>query len=224
MKNTTLEYNEEERLKALRRYEILDTPEDGSFNRLTKLAAKIFNVPIAIITLVDTDRIWFKSRFGVDVAQIGTEPGLCTSAILSDEVYVIENAIEDPRSLTNPLVVSEFGLRFYAAAPLQTMDGYNLGTICLIDKKQRYLTEPQKETLKELAAIAMDEIEIRLAARKAARSTEQLLQATRSHLQDTALEIAKVPLANRSESLTNIATSSRELVRHIEGFLEELPE
>lgn len=217
----TIDHKEEERIKVLRRYEILDTPEDDSFNRLTMLAAKIFNVPIAIITLVDTDRIWFKSKYGLEVDAIGTEPGLCTSAIMSDDVYIVENALEDPRTLTNPLVASEFGLRFYAGAPLQTIDGYNLGTMCLIDKKQRYLTQSQQETLKQLAAIAMDEIEIRLSARKAARKVNQLLDATKSHLQDTALEIARIPVASRSEGLNNIADSSREIVRHIEAHFRE---
>lgn len=221
MKNMVLGYTEEERMKVLKRYEILDTPEDGSFNRLTMLAAKIFNVPIAIITLVDTDRIWFKSKYGVDVDAIGTEPGLCTSAIMSEDVYIVENALEDPRTLANPLVVSEFGLRFYAGAPLQTMDGYNLGTMCLIDKKQRYLTLSQQETLKQLAAIAMDEIEIRLSARKAARQVNQLLDATKSHLQDTVTEIAKLPTAARSEGIANIAASSKEIIHHIEDYLTE---
>jgi len=217
----TLNYIEEERVKVLKRYEILDTPEDGSFNRLTTLAAKIFNVPIAIITLVDTDRVWFKSKYGVEVDAIGTEPGLCTSAIMSDEVYIVENALEDPRTLANPLVVSEFGLRFYAGAPLQTMDGFNLGTMCLIDKKQRYLTLSQQETLKQMAAIAMDEIEIRLSARKAARQVNQLLDATKSHLQDTITEIAKLPTTASSEELANIASSSKEIVHHIDDYLSE---
>ena len=157
------------RLQVLRRYEILDTPEDGSMNRLAALAAKVFSMPIAIISLVDEDRIWFKSRHGLETTQIDRDPGLCSSAILSDEVYIVEDARNDPRTLTNPLVAGDFGLRFYAAAPLQTHDGYKLGTFCLIDQKQRYLNENQKLILQDMAAIAMDEIELRLAARQAAQ-------------------------------------------------------
>ncbi len=108
---------EAQRIAALRQFELLDTPTDGSFDDLTALAAKIFNVPIAIISLVDVDRIWFKSHHGLEIAQIDRHPGLCASAILSDEVYLVEDAKNDPRCLANPLVAGDFGLQFYAAAP-----------------------------------------------------------------------------------------------------------
>ncbi|MBT2557416.1 GAF domain-containing protein [Hymenobacter sp. ISL-91] len=170
------------RLQALRRYNILDTPQDGSLNRLAELAARVFNMPIAIISLVDEDRIWFKSRHGVDAEQIDRGGGLCDSAILSDEVYIVENARNDPRTLTNPLVAGEFGLQFYAAAPLRTHDGYRLGTFCLIDQKQRYLNENQKLILQDMAAIVMDEIELRLAARQAAQENERQLHELRQQL------------------------------------------
>ena len=129
------------RLAVLKRYDILDTPQDGSLNRLTALAARMFNMPIAIISMVDEDRIWFKSHHGLDAEQIDRGGGLCDSAILSEDVYIVEDARQDPRTLTNPLVVGEMGLRFYAAAPLATQDGHNLGTFCLIDQKPRYLTK-----------------------------------------------------------------------------------
>ena len=124
---------ESNRLQALKRYEILDMPPEGNFDRITLLASKVFNVPIAIVSLVDEDRIWFKSSQGLgDVNEIGKSPGLCASAILSDEVYLVEDARNDPRSLANPLVTGAFGLEFYAAAPLKTQDGHNLGTFCAI--------------------------------------------------------------------------------------------
>ncbi len=170
------------RLKALNRYAILDTPEDGSMNRLAGLAAKVFNMPIAIISLVDEDRIWFKSRHGLDADQIDRGGGLCDSAILSDEVYIVEDARRDPRTLANPLVAGDFGLRFYAAAPLQTHDGYKLGTFCLIDQKQRYLNESQKLILQDMAAIAMDEIELRLAARLAAQKNDRQMAELKQEL------------------------------------------
>jgi GAF domain-containing protein len=156
---------EKERVQTLKRYEILDTPADGTFDRLAALASKIFNVPIAIISLVDHDRIWFKSHEGLDINEIDRTPGLCSSAILSDELYIVEDARKDPRTLANPLVAGEFGLQFYAAAPLKTKNGFNLGTFCLIDKKKRYLNTQQQQMLEDLAAIVMDEIELRLAAR-----------------------------------------------------------
>lgn len=156
---------EKERLQILNRYDILDTPADGSFDRLTALAAKIFNVPIAIISLVDHDRIWFKSHEGLDINEIEKKPGLCASAILSDDIYIVEDARKDPRTLANPLVAEDFGLQFYAAAPLKTKQGFNLGTFCIIDKQKRYINSDQQEILKDLAAIVMDEIELRLSAR-----------------------------------------------------------
>ena len=156
---------ESNRLSALHRYEILDTPADGNFDRITSLAAKVFNVPIAIVSLVDEDRIWFKSHHGLDISQIDKSPGLCASAILSDDIYLIEDARQDPRSLANPLVTGEFGLQFYAAAPLKTHDGYNLGTLCIIDQRQRYINSEQQILLRQMAEIVMSEMELRLAAR-----------------------------------------------------------
>lgn len=173
---------ESSRLKALKRYEILDTPAEGNFNRLTLLASRIFNVPIAIISLVDEDRIWFKSSQGLAINEISRDPGLCASAILSDEIYLIEDARNDPRSLANPLVSGEFGLQFYAAAPLRTHDGFNLGTFCVIDKKKRYLNTDQQKWLRQMADIVMHEMELRLAARLQTREYERRILALEKQL------------------------------------------
>lgn len=162
---------EKMRLEVLRKYEILDTPPDGSLNKMTEMASRIFNVPIAIVSLVDEDRVWFKSRHGLDVEEVGTEPGLCASAIISDEVYVVEDARKDPRTLTNPLVAGEFGLQFYAAAPLRTEDGFNLGTFCVIDTKQRFFSEEQRQVLKDFADLTMDWINLRMEARNLVKDT-----------------------------------------------------
>ncbi|WP_367871764.1 ATP-binding protein [Luteolibacter sp. Populi] len=155
-----------DRIAALRRYEILDTPPDGSFDGITALAAKLLGVPIALATLVDTDRIWFKSKIGLDVEQIDRAPGLCASAILNDAAYIVNNAALDPRTLANPLVAGEFGLRFYAAAPLQTHDGFNLGTLCVIDREPRQIDEQEVEILRTLAGLIMDQMELRIASRR----------------------------------------------------------
>lgn len=104
----------------------LDTPADGAFDRVTALAARRFNVPISIVSIVDNDRIWFKSHHGLSVNQIGRDPGLCASAILSPEPHILLDASIDFRSLSNPLVASDFGLRFYAGVPLRTSDGFSL--------------------------------------------------------------------------------------------------
>lgn len=164
---------ESNRLNALRGYEILDTPAEGNFDRITLLASKVFNVPIAIISLVDEDRIWFKSSQGLNTQEIDKAPGLCASAILSDDVYLIEDARKDPRSLANPLVTGQFGLQFYAAAPLKTQDGYNLGTFCIIDRIKRYINTDQQILLRQMAEIVMHEMEIRLATRITVREYER---------------------------------------------------
>jgi PAS domain S-box-containing protein len=159
--------DEDGRLAALRRYDILDTPPDGAFDRITSLAASLFSVPISIISLVDTDRIWFKSGHGINVDQIDREPGLCASAIVHDDAWVLTDASKDVRSLANPLVAGEFGLRFYAGIPLKTRDGHNLGTLCVIDKEPREaVSEEQIGLLKDLAALVMDEMELRIASRR----------------------------------------------------------
>ena len=159
--------NEPKRMRAVRRYDILDTPPDGAFDRITALAARRFGVPISIISIVDEDRIWFKSHHGVPISEIGRDPGLCASAILTDVPHIFNDASVDPRSLANPLVAGKFGLRFYAGVPLTTSEGYNFGTLCIIDKEPRSIDEAQIEDLKDLASVVMDRIEMQLSARQA---------------------------------------------------------
>lgn len=161
-------------MAALRRYQILDTPQDGAFDGITALVAKFLDVPIAIASLVDEDRIWFKSHHGLDVEQVDKVPGLCASAILGDVPYIINEADKDPRSLANPLVAGELGLRFYAAAPLKTHDGHKLGTLCAIDVKPRAVSDEDIEILSTLARVIMNEMELRLAAREIARKNDEL--------------------------------------------------
>ena len=151
----------------MRRYDLLDTPPDGAFDRVAAIAANLFSVPISIISLVDHDRIWFKSHHGLEVQQIGRDPGLCASAIWQAEPWILTDARIDPRSLSNPLVAGEFGLRFYAGVPLRTSDGFNLGTLCVIDQEPRPITERQIANLQDLALVVMDQMELRLSARRA---------------------------------------------------------
>ncbi len=221
--------NETERLAAVKRYEILDTPPDGSFDRITALASRLFNVPVAIVSLVDTDRIWFKSHHGLPgVEQIDRDPGLCASAILSDDVYHISNAIEDPRSLSNPLVAGEFGLRFYAAAPLKTRDGFNLGTFCIIGLQPREFSAAEKKTLEDLSAIVMDEIELRLASRKAVKMQSEILEIAAHDMKNPIISISSLAALlfdqKDKETIHEIASyikkSSDKLSRIIDELLE----
>ena len=160
------------RLANLYKYEILDTT-DGDFDEILSLAAKIFNVPVAIITLVDNDRIWFKSSYGLEIEQIPRDPGLCSSAIMSDEIYIVEDARADPRTLVNPLVAGSMGLQFYAAAPLKSLNGFKLGTFCIIDKNPRQLNAKETSMLLQLARIVMDKFELKLQTRILIKEMQQ---------------------------------------------------
>ncbi|MEP6760280.1 MAG: GAF domain-containing SpoIIE family protein phosphatase [Sporichthyaceae bacterium] len=159
--------NEAGRMAAVRRYDILDTPPDGAFDHISAMAARLFGVPIAIVSIVDSDRIWFKSHHGLDVVELDRDPGLCASAILSQEPWIVSDAALDPRTIANPLVAGDFGLRFYAGVPLTTHDGFNLGTLCVLDLEPRVVTDDEASTLADLGALVMDQLELRLAARTA---------------------------------------------------------
>ena len=168
--------NERERISALQRYQILDTPPDGAFDSITELLSRLLEVPIVIASLVDTDRIWFKSHYGLAISEIGRDPGLCASAILGNDPYIISDTLLDPRTLTNPLVAGDFGLRFYAAVPLQTHDNFNLGVLCCLDFKPRTLTKAQIAIIETLAKVIMDQMELRLAARRVDELNQNLLE------------------------------------------------
>src|SRR5438445_13559616 len=119
--------NEPPRLEALRRYQILDTPPEPAFDRIAEMAANFFRVPMAGVSLVDEDRVWFKSRVGINAEQTARDAGLCSSAMLSQGVYHLRDATQDQRALGHSFV-GDLGIRFYAAAPLRNQDGFDLGT------------------------------------------------------------------------------------------------
>lgn len=179
MTTVPLPPNEVERLEALRRYNILDTPPEESFDRITALAARLFDVPIALISLVDEFRAWFKSCYGFDTREISRDATICNFAVLSDDVLVVADTRNDPRFACQPFAISEPGIRFYAGAPLITHDGFNLGTLCLVDSKPRHeLSAEQRATLADLAAMVVDELELRLAAHKIAQTDAALIEVT----------------------------------------------
>ncbi|WP_040695460.1 PAS domain S-box protein [Nodosilinea nodulosa] len=175
--------NEAERLAALRRYNILDTPSEAAFDRITQLAARLFDIPTALISLVDESRAWFKSCVGFGASEVPRNDTLCSFAVLTNKPLIIPDARRDDRFACNPFVQMEPGVRFYAGAPLLTQDGFNLGTLCLLDSQPRDpLTPEQQATLVDLAAMVVDELELRSAATRVA----QVDAALRSIVQGTA--------------------------------------
>jgi PAS domain S-box-containing protein len=153
--------DEAARLGALRRYGILDTSPEVGFDRIARLAVRLFDVPIALVTLVDTDRQWFKACYGLDIRETERQESFCAYTILSDEVMVVPDALADARFAESTLVTGAPHIRFYAGAPLITSDGFHLGSLCIIDTRPRTLTEEQHKTLKDFAALVVDELELR---------------------------------------------------------------
>ena len=191
--------SEHERLAAVRRYDILDTPPDGAFDRITAVAGRLLKMPVAIVSVVDTDRIWFKSRHGLEGEQIGRDPGLCASCILQEGPWLVNDARRDPRTLANPLVAGELGAQFYLGVPLKTHDGFNLGTLCVLDFVPRSVTEIEVAHLVDLAAVVMDELELRLAAKKAHIAYREEL--ARRELREDYISGLSRELAHRSKNL-----------------------
>lgn len=151
--------NDEERLKALKAYEILNTAPEGFFNNLAHIVARSFDTPIALISLVDKEEVFFKANVGMeDTRHVSRGLSLCSLAVLDPEPTVFENALDEPCLLANPLVAGSFGLRFYAGAPIVTPEGYNIGTVCVVDREPRSFSDLDRGLLKRFADSAMDAI------------------------------------------------------------------
>jgi diguanylate cyclase (GGDEF)-like protein len=157
--------NEAERLHALRALQILDTSHEERFDRVTRIAKRMFGVEISLVSLVDEDRQWFKSKQGLDAAETSREISFCGHAINQDALFVVPNTLEDKRFFDNPLVTGPPNIRFYAGYPLKLREGIRLGTLCLIDSEPRYLNDADKQLLNDLGAMVEQEIRsIQLAA------------------------------------------------------------
>lgn len=159
------EAEEAARLETVARYDILDTPPEGAFDRIAALAARLLDTPMATVSIVDSDRIWFKAAHGVEGAsQMGRTPGLYGSAFQHDVPYVVRDALTDPQAAEDPLVRGELGVRFFAAAPITTVDGHRLGTVNVLDTRARQVSDADLATLQDVAAVVMDALELRLSA------------------------------------------------------------
>ncbi|MDH4109768.1 MAG: sensor domain-containing diguanylate cyclase [Gammaproteobacteria bacterium] len=150
--------NETQRLRALHSLRVLDTPAEERFDQITRMAKRLFDVPIALISLVDSDRQWFKSRQGLDARETPRDISFCGHAILDEAVFVVENAAQDLRFSDNPLVCGAPDIRFYAGCPLHSADGHRIGTLCLIDRVPRTFSASDQALLRDLAALAEQQL------------------------------------------------------------------
>lgn len=195
------------RLAAVRRFEILDAPADGTLHDIVGLAQTVFGTPIASVSIVDTDRVFLAACRGLDgVRQVGTEPGLCTSAIVDDGPYVVTDAGTDLRTLDHPLVRGQLGIRFYAGAPISTVDGHRLGTVNVMDYQPRQVTDTQVTVLSMLAALAARHLDLRL-------TTIRTIRQERQHRTDA---------DHRADAATDRATAANERAGAADRLIDRL--
>ncbi len=205
--------NEAERLAALRRYAILDTEPDACFDRIVRLAARQFQAPIVLVSLVDEDRQWFKATCGLDATESPRDMAFCSHAILGDDVFLVPDATQDPRFANNPFVLEGLKIRFYAGAPLKTPDGHKLGTLCLVDTRTRHdFCAHDQALLTDLAAVVVDQIEMRYATSEVLAEMETRIQAeeylaTAEHRLDLFFTYAPVSVAMFDREMRYLAAS-----------------
>lgn len=208
---------ERDRIRAVRRYGVLDAPADETYDRITALTAKLLQVPVALISIVDSRRIWFMSRHGLDLREIPRDPADSSGVFLHDKPWVVADASQDPRTRSSPLVTNGFGLGFYAAAPLLTNDGYNLGALSAIDRQPRQINPANVALLPELAALVMHEMELRLDIRCAMDMGDTLRQNSRlekRRAEHLASHDALTGLGNRRKLDAVFAAEFNRLRRH----------
>ena len=232
--------NEKERLAALERYNVLDTLPEQEYDDLTFLAATICEVPISLITFVERDRQWFKSTLGLDARETPRSQSFCAHAILSDDLFVVPDTHLDARFQGHPAVLNDPKVRFYAGAPLKTSDGFNLGTLCVVDRSPRKLSPRQRRALEALARQVMAQLELHRTVERL-QIAEAAMQNTLAHLASNAailrqfVQYAPAAIAMLDTELRYIAVShrflsdydldSREILgrRHLEIF-PDLPQ
>lgn len=163
---------ERQRLESLYDLEILDTAPEERFDRVCRLAARLFDMPIALFSLVDRERLWFKSRYGLDVASVPREDSFCDSATREGEPLIVEDAHKDPRFANSPLVTGPPHIRFYAGIPVRDALGNALGTFCIIDSGARRLDEEQMDLLKEITGVVQDQILFYRASHRAGEAAQ----------------------------------------------------
>lgn len=172
--------NEIERLAKLRDYQILDSLPEAAYERIVHLATTIFDVPVALISLIEDERQWFKAKIGIEEQEASRNISLCAHTICQDDLHVIENATDDKKFSQNPFVTGDANVRFYAGAPLRAPGGLNIGTLAIIDTKPRKFSDEEAQSLRSLAAMVIDAMEMRLLINHAERSERRLIDAMES--------------------------------------------
>jgi diguanylate cyclase (GGDEF)-like protein len=190
---------EERRLKAVRRFEIIDTPGEEQFDRMTRVVALALDVPMALLTIVDSDRIWFKSKVGIEGDGMAREQGLCDDVLSQDRAFVVGDALADPRTRSHPLVTGPFGLRAYCGAALRTPGGEAVGTLCAMDRVPRAVDARQVTIVEEMAELIVAELEMRLALRhiKAESRLRRIAESQRARAERDARTDVLTGLRNR---------------------------
>ena len=198
------------RLAALRKARILDTKAERGFDDLVTLAARICGTPISLVSLVDQDRQWFKARVGLDAQETSRETSFCAHAILdTSDVFVVPDATNDPRFFDNPLVTHDPNIRFYAGAPLESVEGQPIGTLCVIDTTPREITEDQLESLRALALLARDLLVMRA-------NIEEM----RGLIQQVKTLSGLIPICSWCRQVRNDEGYWRDVEQHIEAHSE----
>lgn len=238
MRQAEYPIDEPERLEALRRFGILDTPPEERFDRLTRMISRYLGVPICLVTLIDERRQWIKSAFGLDVRETHRDLAFCSHAILEDELMIVEDASLDERFCEHPFVTNEPEIRFYAGAQLVTKDGYRLGTICAVDRVPRTLSAKERQFLADTAAIVMDELELSAATNTLEAQSRRLVHRNQSldafvhslahemagpillvkSLTDLLKSDSKVPMKECVEHLSRSADDAAQLIDDLRSF------
>lgn len=226
MESAPLPSNEGQRLKSLRLLKILDTPAEERFDRITRIAQKLLNVPVVLVTMIDENRQWFKSRQGLEPTETPRDFAFCAHAILQDGPFVIPDSLLDTRFADNPLVIGDPVVRSYAGQPLHTEDGSAVGTLCAIDHKPTNFTPEQLVILKDLAGMVEDELKLyeavhlqgQLAEANAKLEFESAERARLNNELKIANRMAQETSRIKSEFLSTMSHELRTPLNAIEGF------